>query len=149
MLLPFWYFYYMTLEELKRRNFEQEFEFTATRSSGPGGQNVNKVNTKIALRFDVANSQKLNSKEKQILLAKPSKHLLDSGILLFHSQEYRSQLHNKEDAIAKFYNYLTKAFTPIKKLKKTKPPKPSQEKRLENKTRLSAIKQARKKDGLF
>lgn len=135
----------MDIDALKNRNFESELSFSASRSSGPGGQNVNKVNTKIELRFSIPNSLLLSEKEKTILLLKPSSHLLNNGELIFVSQEHRSQLRNKEQAIENFYSYTSKALTPKKKRKKTKPSKSSVERRLQKKKQLAELKQRRKK----
>lgn len=135
----------MTIEDLKLRDFESEFVFNATRSSGPGGQNVNKVNTRIELRFSITDSSLLNTKEKETLMLKPSSHLLNSGALVFVSQEHRSQHRNKEQAIHNFYFYVSKALTPRKKRKNTKPTKSSVEKRLQKKKHLAELKQRRRK----
>lgn len=135
----------MNIEELKQRNFASEFQFSASRSSGPGGQNVNKVNTKVELRFDIEESKLLSPTEKNALLLKPSSHLLNSGELIFISQENRSQLRNREQAVENFYHYLCLALTPKKKRKKTKPSKSSVEKRLKKKKHLAELKQRRRK----
>ena len=73
-----------------------EIVFNASRSGGPGGQNVNKVNSKVTLQFDVVNSQILTEEEKSILKAKLASRMTREGVLLIHAQESRSQLDNKE-----------------------------------------------------
>jgi len=73
-----------------------EFQFLTSRSSGPGGQNVNKVNSKVELRFDIQNSSLLSEEQKEILLVKLSAKISSEGILSIVSQRDRSQLTNKD-----------------------------------------------------
>ncbi len=122
-----------------------ELQFYTSRSSGPGGQNVNKVNSKVELRFDLANSQLLTDEQKAILIQKLASKLTNDGLLIVVSQRDRSQLSNKEDAINRFYQLLSKALTPTKTRKKTNPSRSSVEKRLEVKRIKSEIKQNRRK----
>ncbi len=135
----------MTAEELKTRGFEEELIFSASRSSGAGGQNVNKVNTKVELRFNVEDSQLLTPEEKELISAKLAAQISNDGFLIIVSQTERSQLKNKETAISKFYNLLAKALTRRKKRKPTSPTKISKEKRLEGKRKNSEKKGLRKK----
>lgn len=121
-----------------------ELEFGFSRSGGPGGQHVNKVNTKVTLKWDVANSQLLDEEQRTLLLKKLAKRLTKEGVLVLTSQEGRSQLANKEDAIAKLDALLAKAFVKKKKRKPTKPTKASVEKRLEAKKKLSEKKKWRR-----
>jgi ribosome-associated protein len=100
-----------------------ELVFTTSRSSGPGGQNVNKVNTKVTLRFDPGNSTVLTEEEKQILLAKLASRLTNEGILVLTAQDKRSQLQNKETVIRKFEELVARAFVKKKVRKITKPSK--------------------------
>lgn len=122
-----------------------ELQFYTSRSSGPGGQNVNKVNSKVELRFDLANSQLLTDEQKAILIQKLASKLTNDGLLIVVSQRDRSQLSNKEDAINRFYQLLSKALTPTKTRKKTNPSRSSVEKRLEIKRIKSEIKQNRRR----
>ena len=122
-----------------------EFQFLTSRSSGPGGQNVNKVNSKVELRFDIQNSILLSDEQREILQAKLVKKISAEGIFSVISQIDRSQLANKEDAIRKFYLLITKALTPVKRRKRTKPTLTSVEKRLTGKRIKSGIKQNRQK----
>jgi ribosome-associated protein len=122
-----------------------EFQFLTSRSSGPGGQNVNKVNSKVELRFDVQNSLLLSDEQKEIILVKLSTKITSEGILSVVSQRDRSQLVNKEDAVSKFYALILKALRPVKHRKSTKPTKTSVEKRLTAKRIKSGIKQNRQK----
>jgi len=120
-------------ESLKGRDFDPELIFTASRSSGPGGQHVNKVSTKVELRFDVVNSTLLKPAEKALILEKLAKKITLDGVLIIVSQSERSQLRNKEKSIVKFYFLIAKTLAPKKKRKATRPSASSIEKRLENK----------------
>jgi len=123
-----------------------ELTFKASRSGGSGGQNVNKVATKVELNFNVALSMELTEDQKQRILLKLSNHITKEGILQVISQTERTQLGNKEKAIRKFFVLLTKAFHEPKARKATKPSKQAKEKRIMNKKKHSEIKQLRKKD---
>lgn len=122
-----------------------EIIFSASRSSGAGGQNVNKVNTKITLKFDVKNSQHLVEEEKEIILKKLSTRLTNEGVLILTSQEKRSQLQNKEAAILKFEKIIAKAFEKKKARKATKPSKGSVQERMKEKKQCAEKKQWRQK----
>jgi ribosome-associated protein len=122
-----------------------EFIFQASRSSGPGGQNVNKVNSKIELRFNIQNSVILTDDQKEILLSKLSSKISLDGFLIVVSQRDRSQLVNKEDAISKLYELIEKALRPVKRRKSTRPTRSSVEKRLTGKRIKADIKQNRQK----
>jgi ribosome-associated protein len=126
-------------------DLSSEIQFLTSRSSGPGGQNVNKVNSKVELRFDIQNSMLLSDEQKEILQAKLATKISSEGILSVVSQIDRSQLANKEDAIRKFYVLLTKVLTPVKRRKRTKPTLTSVEKRLLGKQIKSEIKQNRQR----
>lgn len=134
----------MNTDTIKDRDFSREFVFITSRSSGPGGQNVNKVSTKIELRFHVINSTLLTDYEKEIILIKLASKINNDGYLMVVSQSERTQLKNKEKTIEKFYSLLTKALTPKKTRKPTQPSKTSKEKRLETKRIQSEKKQRRK-----
>jgi len=110
-----------------------ELHFTFSRSSGPGGQNVNKVNTKVTLRFNIAESALLDEEQKVLLLDKLKNWINKDGDLIIISQTTRSQLKNREEAIQKFYDLLNLALEKKKKRKPTKPSKSSVEKRLKDK----------------
>lgn len=120
-----------------------EFQFFTSRSSGPGGQNVNKVNSKVELRFNIQNSDLLTDEQKEILLMKLASKVTAEGILIIVSQRDRSQLVNKEDSVKKLYALIYKALTPRKARKSTRPTKSSVEKRLQSKRIKSEIKQTR------
>ncbi|HEX8037865.1 MAG TPA: alternative ribosome rescue aminoacyl-tRNA hydrolase ArfB, partial [Chryseosolibacter sp.] len=100
-----------------------ELQFTTSRSSGPGGQNVNKVNSKVTLHFDVKNSRVLSPGEKDIIVEKLSPRLTREGVLTLSAQDKRSQLDNKEAVILRLDELLAKAFRKKKARKATKPSK--------------------------
>lgn len=112
---------------------EREFVFQTSRSSGPGGQNVNKVNSRVELRFDIPNSALLTDRQKEILQEKLASRLTSEGILIVASQESRSQLENKELSVQKFCALISAALKPVKRRKPTRPTKSSEEKRLQKK----------------
>lgn len=134
--------------DIRERDFQNEFVFQASRSGGPGGQNVNKVSTKVELRFHVANSVLLSDDEKAIIADKLINKINKQGELVLVAQTDRSQLKNKEKVIEKFYVLVTRALTPRKRRLKTKPTKASVERRLETKRVLAKIKATRKDVGL-
>ena len=123
--------------------FNNELTLSSSRSSGPGGQNVNKVNTKITLRWNVRLSQVLTSEEKEILLEKLSNRITTEGDLIITSQDKRSQLQNKEEVLRKFDELIKKAFTKKKKRKATKPSKSATLSRLNKKKKHSDKKKLR------
>ena len=135
----------MTADVLNGRDLFPEFVFSASRSSGPGGQNVNKVSTKVELRFHVMNSAILSLEEKNLLYEKLVNKITREGELVIVSQTERSQLKNKEAVIEKFYRLLKRTLTPRKKRKTTQPPPESVEKRLEEKRIRAELKEKRKK----
>jgi ribosome-associated protein len=122
-----------------------ELVFTSSRSSGPGGQNVNKVNSKVTLQFDVNNSEILTQEEKDTISRKLSSRITREGILMLTAQAKRSQLQNKETVILKFEKLLAKALEKKKVRKATKPPKGSVQDRIKKKKQLSEKKKWRQK----
>ncbi len=130
----------------KLQDFSSEFTFTNSRSSGPGGQNVNKLITKVTLSFDVMSSNLLNDKEKELIMTKLANKINSEGILKIGSQSERTQLANKERCIEKFYKQIAKSLKVKKKRKKTKPSQASIQKRLDDKKNRSDKKKSRKLD---
>lgn len=137
----------MNTEDLKIRNIENELVFTASRSGGPGGQNVNKVSTKVELRFNLLLSSSFSEKEKIILFRKLKNKINKEGELLIISQSERTQLLNKQAVTEKFYILISKALTLPRYRKATKPTFSSKLKRLEEKKNRSSIKKLRKDSG--
>ncbi len=130
--------------KVRSRPFGKEFRFNTSRSSGPGGQHANKVETSVELRFDVQNSELLNQEEKERLLEKLSSKITKEGELIITAESKRSQVKNKEIAVEKFYTTLEKALKKRKKRKPTKPTKAAKEKRLQKKKKRADIKSKRK-----
>lgn len=122
-----------------------EFSFKAVRSSGAGGQNVNKVSSKVVLSFDLLNSKGLTDDEKTLLQTKLKTKLTQDGILILTSEEDRNQLKNKEKVIKKCFKLLENALVVPKERKETKIPRAVKEKRLNAKKVMSVLKQNRKK----
>jgi ribosome-associated protein len=123
----------------------REAEFLTSRSSGPGGQNVNKVNTKVTIKFNVLTSAFLTPEEKETIVRKLSSHLSKEGAIIVMSQDKRSQLDNKAAAIAKFESLINKAFVKKKTRKATKPSKSSVQARIKTKKQTSDKKKWRQK----
>ncbi len=120
-----------------------ELKFKAVRSSGKGGQHVNKVSSKVELYFKVKKSLQLNEEQKEMILEKLSNRINADGVLLLESQETRSQLRNKEIAIEKFHELISKALKKKKKRIKSKPSAAVVARRLEGKKMVSEKKQMR------
>lgn len=135
----------MTSRTLTAILLYQELIFTASRSGGPGGQNVNKVNTKISLKFDVVHSQILTPEEKEVILEKLGSQMTKDGVLMVTAQDKRSQLENKEAVLEKLERLLAGAFKKKKARKPSKPSKTSIQKRITGKKILSEKKKWRQK----
>ena len=125
-----------------------ELTFKAIRSSGAGGQNVNKVSSKVVLSFDVADSFALSDEEKELALKKLKSKLTLEGILILTCDEDRSQLKNKSIITKRFIEIIEKSLLVPKPRKATKIPRSVVEKRLKDKSTTAEIKQNRKKPEL-
>jgi ribosome-associated protein len=118
------------------------------RSSGAGGQNVNKVSSKVVLNFDLKNSQVLSDQEKALLEVTISNRLTTDSILILNCDEDRSQLKNKELVSKRFLQLIKKGLEIPKVRKATKLPKSAIRKRIKNKKNISEVKKNRKKPNL-
>ncbi|MCG6188333.1 MULTISPECIES: alternative ribosome rescue aminoacyl-tRNA hydrolase ArfB [Maribellus] len=130
-------------EEIIKR-LENECTYSATRSSGPGGQNVNKVNTRVELRFPVNESSVFSEKEKDLIRQKLGNRINSESELLLFSESERSQLANRKKVFERFILLVKNALTPKKKRIKTSPTAGSKQKRLEKKKINAQKKQLRK-----
>ena len=122
-----------------------ELVFKAVRSSGAGGQNVNKVSSKVVLSFDVKNSNAFSNEEKNLLVINLSSRLTNDQILILNCDEDRSQLKNKEIVIKRFLTIIEQGLYVPKIRKATKIPKSIIRKRIKDKKSLSETKKNRKK----
>jgi ribosome-associated protein len=132
------------MSALQNRDFSGEIIFSATRGGGPGGQNVNKVSTKVELRFPVETSQLLTDEEKTLVREKLANKINSEGHLILTAQAERSQLLNKQAAVKKFYHLLQTALRKEKPRKETKPTAASVRERLQTKRKAAAKKATRR-----
>ncbi len=124
---------------------ENELRYDFIRSSGPGGQNVNKVSTAVQLRFNIKNSPSLPGEVKTKLIAIAGNKVTTDGTLIIEASRYRSQLKNRQDARNRLNAMIDLASRKEKKRKKSRVPETVNQKRLQNKKRKSEIKKMRGK----
>lgn len=130
---------------MEQEKIISELNFKAVRSSGAGGQNVNKVSSKVVLSFDLWNSKALSEEEKLVLEQNLEARLTNDKILILNCDEDRSQLKNKEIVIKRFLQIIKENLIVPKERKATKIPKSVIKKRIQNKRNLSEKKQNRRK----
>ncbi len=126
---------------------EAELEERFIRSSGPGGQNVNKVATAVQLRFDVRRSPFLAEDVRERLLTQEKNRITEDGVLIIEARRYRSQERNRQDARERLIKVLRRAIVPPKPRKRTRPTRASNLKRLEDKKRRGERKRQRREHG--
>lgn len=135
----------MFVSEERRKLLEKELQYSASRSSGPGGQNVNKVSSKVELRFSIQDSSVLSLEEKQLITGKLQNKINSENELILVSSTERSQWRNKVLVTQKFFKLFEMALTPARKRIATKPTKISRIKRLDGKKLQALKKELRRK----
>ncbi|MGB0891962.1 MAG: alternative ribosome rescue aminoacyl-tRNA hydrolase ArfB [Flavobacteriaceae bacterium] len=126
----------------------KELKFKAIRSSGAGGQHVNKVSSKVELSFDLFKSKNLSEEQKEIISKKLTNRLTKENVLILFCDESRSQHRNKEIVIQRFFDLIKQSLQKEKARKPTKPSKASIKRKAENKQRQALKKSLRKKPPL-
>ena len=124
---------------------DEELRFTSSRSGGPGGQNVNKVNTRVTLWFDLEGSRSLSMEQKEKIRKRLANRVNKNGLLRVVSQRHRTQAGNKKAAIERFGELLRQALKDQTPRKNTKLPESVKQRRLEEKTHRSQVKKQRSK----
>ena len=133
---------------MNKETIYKELQFKAVRSSGAGGQHVNKVSSKVELSFDLINSIAISDQEKELLMKNLSTRLTKDGVLQLSSGESRSQHSNKDKVVKRLFEILEKGLIIPKKRKPTKMSRAQKAKRLDNKQKHSTKKNLRKKPNL-
>ena len=133
---------------MEKEKIISELNFKAVRSSGAGGQNVNKVSSKVVLTFDLKNSKALTEEQKLLLETKLSSRLTSDLVLILNCDEDRSQLKNKEIVTKRFLSVIKNGLLVPKERKATKIPKSVIRKRIKNKKNVSEVKKNRRKPDL-
>jgi len=128
---------------------KDELSFTFSRSSKPGGQNVNKISSRVTLLFDVANSPSLSVEQKNQIMTHLRTRINKDGVLRVVAQLHRSQAANREAAVERFVELLQETLKPIKSRKKTRISFAAKKRRLNGKRRRSRLKQERTKPSVW
>ena len=132
------YIYYMIEQLLK------EVRYKTSRSSGPGGQHVNKTESRVELQWNIEESTCLLDSEKSLIKQRLQSRLRESGVLILASEKSRSQYQNREDVTKRFLELIRRSLKPIKKRKPTRPTKASRERRLDGKKKRGEVKRQRR-----
>ena len=120
-----------------------ELSFSFSRSSGPGGQNVNKVNTRVTLAFDVVNSSSINERQRQLISSRLAPRINKNGVLRIAADSCRTQAGNRQEVIQRFVGLLRQALHRQRPRRKTRVPKRARERRLSAKKNRGRLKQLR------
>lgn len=122
-----------------------DLAYRFTRSSGPGGQHVNKSETAVELLFDLAHTPHLTENERALAQQRLASYLDGDGVMHLVAQSERSQLRNREEVTGRFAQLLRQALAPVKKRRATKPSRAAHERRLTHKRRVGDIKRTRQR----
>lgn len=128
-----------------RECLDREVEFRTSRSSGPGGQHVNKTESRVELLWSPQESDCLTEEQKILVVSRLRSRITDEGVLILASEKYRSQHRNKADVSERFLDLVTSSLVPVKKRKPSRPTRTSVEKRIKNKKLRGEIKRSRRK----
>ena len=128
-----------------RECLHREVEFRTSRSSGPGGQHVNKTESRVELLWSPQDSDCLNEAQKMMVTSRLRSRITDDGVLIMASERHRSQHRNKAELIERFQELILASLVPVKKRRPTKPTRSSVEKRIRSKKIRGDIKRTRRK----
>ncbi len=126
-----------------RECLHREVEFRTSRSSGPGGQHVNKTESRVELLWSPQDSDCLSETQKMMVISRLRSRITDDGVLIMASEKYRSQYRNRADVIERFLDLILASLVPVKKRRATRPTRSSVEKRIRNKKIRGEIKKSR------
>ncbi|MBN1132491.1 MAG: aminoacyl-tRNA hydrolase [Bacteroidales bacterium] len=126
-----------------------EVRFKTTRSSGPGGQHVNKTESRVELYWNVQASSLLGEDEKALVMKRLRNRISGQGDLILAGEKFRSQVKNREEVSERFIELIKRSLKPVKKRKPTRPTKAAKERRIEAKKRRGALKKKRRDTDLF
>ena len=122
----------------------KEVRFKTSRSSGPGGQHVNKTESRVELQWNIEESTCLKESEKSLIKQRLKSRITENGFLILASEKSRSQFQNKEDVTERFLNLIRKSMEPVKRRKPTRPTKASKERRIQGKKKRGEVKKQRR-----
>ena len=122
----------------------KEVKYKTSRSSGPGGQHVNKTESRVELQWNIEESAFLTENQKLLIKQRLRSRLTDSGVLILASEKSRSQFQNTEDVTERFLNLIRKSMEPVKRRKPTRPTKASKERRIQGKKKRGEVKKQRR-----